>query len=116
MALYLKPHVEGRIALLCPVIGLAVAGLAIAFAEGSGKSSSVVLFSGQSALPRLLENSATYSVGALVLLVACKGLAYGLSLSAPVAVAQSFLACSSVPPVALRCRTYRDFPCWPVRP
>ncbi len=77
MALYLKPHVEGHIALLCPVVGLA-----IAFAEGSGKSSSAVLFSGQSALPMLLENSATYSAGALALLVACKGLAYGASLSA----------------------------------
>jgi H+/Cl- antiporter ClcA len=78
---YLKPYVEGRITLLCPVVGLAVGALAIAFAEGSGKPSSDVLFSGQAALPSLLENSATYSVGALVLLVACKGLAYGLSLS-----------------------------------
>jgi H+/Cl- antiporter ClcA len=40
-----------------------------------------VLFSGQSALGPLLANSATYSLGALVLLVACKGLAYGASLS-----------------------------------
>ncbi|HEX6476400.1 MAG TPA: chloride channel protein, partial [Acidimicrobiales bacterium] len=40
-----------------------------------------VLFSGQSALPALLAHSATYSAGALVLLLACKGLAYGLSLS-----------------------------------
>jgi H+/Cl- antiporter ClcA len=78
---YLKPYVEGRAALLCPVVGLAVGGLAIAFAEGSGKSSSAVLFSGQAALPTLLENSATYSVGALILLVACKGLAYGVSLA-----------------------------------
>ena len=32
------------------VVGLAIAGLAIAFAAGTGKSSSEVLFSGQSAL------------------------------------------------------------------
>ena len=51
------------------------------FAEWTGKSSSLVLFSGQSALPSLLENSATFSVGALILLVVCKGLAYGVSLS-----------------------------------
>ena len=38
--------------LLTPVAGLAIAGLAIAFAEGSGKSSSEVLFSGQDALGR----------------------------------------------------------------
>jgi H+/Cl- antiporter ClcA len=67
--------------LLTPVVGLAVAGLAIAFAEGSGRSSSEVLFSGQDQLPSLLENSAGWTVGALVLLVVCKGLAYGLSLS-----------------------------------
>ncbi len=40
-------------------------------------SSSDVLFSGQSALPSLVTNSAAYSVGALLLLIACKGLAYG---------------------------------------
>ncbi len=67
--------------LLTPVVGLAVAGLAIAFAEATGKSSSEVLFSGQSALGPFIANSASYTVGALVLLIACKGLAYGVSLS-----------------------------------
>jgi hypothetical protein len=37
-------------------------------------------FSGQTALPPLLENAASYTAGALVLLVVCKGLAYSLSL------------------------------------
>ena len=64
-----------------PVVGLAVAGLAIAFAEGSGKSTSEVLFSGQNALGPLILHSAGYTAGALVLLLACKGLAYGASLS-----------------------------------
>jgi H+/Cl- antiporter ClcA len=81
LALYLKPHVEGRILALAPIVGLAVGGLAVAFAEGSGKSSSLVLFSGQSALPSFLTNTASFSAGALVLLVACKGLAYGASMS-----------------------------------
>jgi H+/Cl- antiporter ClcA len=81
LALYLRPYVEGRVLFLLPVVGLAVGALAVAFAEGSGKSSSLVLFSGQSALPSLLQNSASFSVGALVLLVACKGLAYGASMS-----------------------------------
>jgi H+/Cl- antiporter ClcA len=40
-----------------------------------------VLFSGQSDLPTLIHNSASYAVGTLVLLLACKGLAYGISLS-----------------------------------
>jgi H+/Cl- antiporter ClcA len=67
--------------LVMPVAGLAIAGLAIAFAEGTGKSSSEVLFSGQSALGPLVTNSAAYTVGALVLLIVCKAVAYGISLS-----------------------------------
>jgi H+/Cl- antiporter ClcA len=82
LGLFLRPHVERRLLLLTPVVGVAVGALAVAFAEGSNKPSSLVLFSGQSALPSLIENSATYSVGALILLVSCKGLAYGASLSA----------------------------------
>jgi hypothetical protein len=81
LALFLQDRVTPRMIVLTPVVGLAVAGLAIAFAEGTGKGSSEVLFSGQSALGPLLAHSATYSLGALVLLVACKGLAYGASLS-----------------------------------
>jgi chloride channel protein, CIC family len=81
LGLFLRPHVERRIILLTPLAGLAVAGLAIAFAEGTGKGSSEVLFSGQSALGPFVSNSASYTVGALVLLLACKGIAYGVSLS-----------------------------------
>ena len=40
-----------------------------------------MLFSGQAALGPLLSGSATYSVGALVALLACKGLAYSASMS-----------------------------------
>jgi H+/Cl- antiporter ClcA len=40
-----------------------------------------VLFSGQTALPGLLDNSGAYSVGALVLLLLCKGLAYSAALA-----------------------------------
>ena len=81
LALLLRPIVARGPLLLTPVVGLAVGGLAIAFAEGSGRSSSEVLFSGQDALPSLIENPAGWTAGALVLLVVCKGLAYGLSLS-----------------------------------
>ena len=81
LGLFLRPHVERRILLLTPVVGLAIAGLAIAFAAGTGKASSEVLFSGQSALGPLISNSASYTVGALLLLIACKSLAYGVSLS-----------------------------------
>ena len=67
--------------LLTPVVGLGIAGLAIAFQEGSDKDSSQVLFSGQDALPPLIQDASDWTVGALVLLVACKALAYVLSLS-----------------------------------
>jgi len=74
------PYAERWTLLAVPLAGLAVAGLAVGYAEGTGKASSDVLFSGQSALPHLIQHSASYSVGALLLLMACKGLAYGVSL------------------------------------
>jgi chloride channel protein, CIC family len=81
LGLFLRPHVERRMLLVTPLVGLVVAGLAIAFAAGTGKGSSEVLFSGQTALGPFVANSASYTVGALLLLIACKGLAYGASLS-----------------------------------
>jgi H+/Cl- antiporter ClcA len=53
----------------------------VLFTETTNHSSSFVLYSGQDALPQLLENTASWSVGALLLLIVCKGLAYGISLS-----------------------------------
>lgn len=67
--------------LLMPFVGFAVGGLAIAFQEGSTHGFSEVLFSGQDALPALIEGAAGWSAGALTLLVVCKGLAYAASLS-----------------------------------
>ncbi len=81
LALVVRPHVEPRTVLLTPVVGLVIAGLAIVFAEVSDEASSLVLFSGQSALGPVLDNAASYSVGTLVLLITCKGLAYSLALS-----------------------------------
>lgn len=81
LALLLRPHVERRMVLLTPVVGLAVAGLAMAFVAGTGKSSAEVLFSGQNQLGPLVTSSASYTVVALLLLIACKGLAYGASMS-----------------------------------
>jgi H+/Cl- antiporter ClcA len=81
LGLLLRPYIERRMVLLTPVVGLAVAGLAIAFAAGTGKGSSEVLFSGQSALGPFVDHAASYTVGALVLLLVCKAIAYGISLS-----------------------------------
>jgi len=82
LALAVRPHVEPRLMLATPVVGLAVAGLAIAYAEGTGRASSEVLFSGQTALGPLITSASAYTVPALLLLLACKGLGYSLSLSA----------------------------------
>jgi H+/Cl- antiporter ClcA len=81
LGLAVRTVVERRMLLLTPVVGLAVAGLAVAFVEGTGRNAGDVLFSGQSALPGLVRHAAGWTVGALVLLVVCKALAYGLSLS-----------------------------------
>src|SRR4030095_15528800 len=78
--LALAPNVERRLRLVTPLVGLAVGVLAVVYAEASGHGVSDVLFSGQDAMGPLISQSASYSVGALVLLVACKGLAYGTSL------------------------------------
>lgn len=80
IGLWLTPVIERRKMLLTPAAGLVVAGLAIIFAEVTGKGANQVLFSGQDALPSLIQQAATWSVGALVLLVVCKGVAYGVSL------------------------------------
>ncbi|MGZ4467866.1 MAG: chloride channel protein [Nocardioidaceae bacterium] len=81
LGLTLRPLVERRILLATPVVGLVVALLAVGYAEATGKQSSEVLFSGQSALGPLLAHSADYSAGALVLLLLCKGIGYGVSMS-----------------------------------
>jgi H+/Cl- antiporter ClcA len=81
LALLVRPHVQRRMVLLTPLAGLGVAGLAIAFAAATGKSSSEVLFSGQSDLGPFVTRSAAYTLGAVLLLLACKSIAYGISLS-----------------------------------
>jgi H+/Cl- antiporter ClcA len=81
LALAVRSRVEPRMVLLTPVLGIAIAGLAIGFGEATDKAPSEVLFSGQEALGGLISNASDWSVGALLLLVACKSLAYALSLS-----------------------------------
>jgi H+/Cl- antiporter ClcA len=65
---------------LIPIAGLAVAGLAIAYSYATGNSVSQVLFSGQDALGGLVSNAGTYSVGTLLMLMLCKGVAWAVSL------------------------------------
>jgi len=81
LALFLRPRVEPRMVLLMPLLGVVVAALAIGFGEATDKSSSEVLFSGQNSVGPLVSDAATWSTGALLLLIACKSLAYGICLS-----------------------------------
>jgi H+/Cl- antiporter ClcA len=81
LALAVRPHVERRMVLLMPLLGLLIGGLAIGFTEATDQPISNVLFSGQDQLGPLIGGAAGWSVGALLLLVACKGIAYALSLS-----------------------------------
>lgn len=68
--------------ILIPLAGLAVAALAILFAGTTTHGVDQVLFSGQEALPGLVSDPGAWSLGALALVILCKGLAWALSLSA----------------------------------
>jgi H+/Cl- antiporter ClcA len=81
LAVAIRSRVEGRSVWLVAVLGLAIAGLAIGFGEATDKPISNVLFSGQDQIGPLVGDAAGWSIGALLLLVLCKGLAYSISLS-----------------------------------
>jgi H+/Cl- antiporter ClcA len=81
VGLALQPRVERRMVMLMPVVGLGIGAMAVIFGELTTHPSSEVLFSGQDALPGLIHGAAGWSVGALILLAVCKGVAYGLALS-----------------------------------
>ena len=82
IGLSLRPVVHLNRVLVTSALGLLIGLIAMAYQLISGQSFTQVLFSGQDALPALVENAANYSLAVLVLLIACKTLAYGLSLSA----------------------------------
>jgi H+/Cl- antiporter ClcA len=80
LARLLKRIVDARRFVLTIVAGLAVGGLAIAFAESTGESTNAVLFSGQEAFGSLFGSAATISLSTLALLLVFKGLAWSISL------------------------------------
>ncbi|GAA4552711.1 chloride channel protein [Pseudonocardia xishanensis] len=82
LAVLVRPHAERRTVTGAVVVGLAVALLAIGYALVTGHPTTDVLFSGQSGLEPLLVGSAGYSVPALLVLIACKGIGYGLCMAA----------------------------------
>ncbi|MGM0930961.1 MAG: chloride channel protein [Actinomycetota bacterium] len=82
LALSLRPVVHLNRVLVTSALGLLIGLTAMAYQLISGQSFTQVLFSGQDALPELVEHAAEYSLAVLVLLIVCKTLVYGLSLSA----------------------------------
>jgi H+/Cl- antiporter ClcA len=72
--------VRPRPVLLLPLVGLIVAGLAIAFSQAADRSVNEVLFSGQDQLLGLVAQAGAWSLSALALLIAFKGVAYALCL------------------------------------
>ncbi|MGK2955454.1 MAG: chloride channel protein [Solirubrobacterales bacterium] len=80
LARRVRVQVAKRRTLLMPLSGLVVGGLAIAFAKISGKGFEEVLFSGQDSVGSLVANADSWTLSALALLVAFKGIAYAVSL------------------------------------
>jgi H+/Cl- antiporter ClcA len=82
IAATVRPWIERWTIPVTVAVGLAIAGLAIGYAAATNHANADVLFSGQSDLGPLIEHASAYSVGALLLLLLCKGLAYAGSLVA----------------------------------
>jgi H+/Cl- antiporter ClcA len=82
VGLSLRPIVHLNRVLVTSSLGLLIGLTAMAYQLLSGRSFQQVLFSGQGALPELVEHAADYSLPVLVLLIVAKSFTYGLSLSA----------------------------------
>jgi H+/Cl- antiporter ClcA len=82
LALRLRPIVHINRVLVTAALGLLIGLIAMAYQLISGRSFKDVLFSGQDALPNFVGHATEYSVGLMILVLLCKGLAYALSLSA----------------------------------
>ncbi len=82
VARWLRPLVHRNRLLVTTGLGLLIGVTAMVYQLVSDETFALVLFSGQEALPDLVENAGSATTGAMLLLIACKSLAYGLSLSA----------------------------------
>ncbi len=79
-SLIVQPVVAKRRMVVTPVLGAFVAVAAIVFSQATDRGVDQVLFSGENALAPLTQDAGSWTVGALVLLIVCKGIAYTLSL------------------------------------
>jgi|RhiMetdeSRZDD1v2_1073273.scaffolds.fasta_scaffold352118_2 hypothetical protein len=100
LALALRPHVEPRLLLATPLVGLAIGALAIIYAQATGHDVSDVLFSGQDSMGPLISTSADYSVAALVLLATLLLASDALTVMPLVIVAVAYVASARLTPPA----------------
>ncbi|WP_405874499.1 chloride channel protein [Streptomyces sp. NBC_00005] len=82
LALSLLKLVKRRRLTATVLAGVVVGVIALLYEVWTGHPASGVLYSGQSGLGPLLTENAQYSAGALVVLVACKAVAYCVSMAA----------------------------------
>jgi H+/Cl- antiporter ClcA len=80
LGLRVATFTQSRPFVVVPLAGLVVGSAAILFSQTTVHGQNEVLFSGQDALPGLVANPGAWSLGALGMLVLCKGVAWGLSL------------------------------------
>ncbi len=80
-ALALQPITEARRLTLMPLVGLGMGLAVLVYTAATDHPSSDILYSGQNALGPLIQSAGEYTVGALALIVVCKGIAYALALS-----------------------------------
>lgn len=80
-ALRLQRVVDARPVAILPAVGLGSGVLVWLFVEVTGRDAANVLFSGQDQLGSLVDGAEGWTVGALVFLLVCKGLAYTGALS-----------------------------------
>jgi H+/Cl- antiporter ClcA len=81
LALAVRPPAERRILIRTPLAGVVIAGMAVLFSQVTGKSTAYVLFSGQNELAPFVLHRAEFGLAAVCLLLASKGVAYGVSLA-----------------------------------
>jgi H+/Cl- antiporter ClcA len=81
IGLFLHGYARRWPLIVVPLAGVTVAMITIIYTQATSKPAADVLFSGQNEMGPLIKQAGSYSVAALILLLACKGLAYGVSLS-----------------------------------
>ncbi len=81
IALFFQPIIERRMVLLMPVVGACIGVITLGFVTATDRTSADVLFSGQDQLAPLINDASSWTVGALLLVVLCKSLAYAAALT-----------------------------------